>query len=159
MEQTLTLRPIGIVRAGGGAFVIEIDPAHRAGLSGLAGFSHVQILWWFSGCDNPAARGTRTVPKPYKKAPDRLGVFATRSPERPNPLALSCAALTFVDVEGGRVGLAYLDADDGSPVLDLKPYTPSLDRVERPAVPAWCAHWPHSVETSGDFNWEEEFLF
>ena len=57
------------------------------------------------------------------------------------------------------IGLSYIDAEDGSPLLDLKPYTPSLDRVEDPPLPAWCAHWPRDVESSGDFPWEDEFNF
>ncbi len=66
--------------------------------------------------------------------------------------------LVCVD-ENGVIGLAYIDADDKSPVLDIKPYTPSLDRVEQPEVPIWCKHWPKNVETSGDFDWESEFTF
>jgi len=46
-----------------------------------------------------------------------------------------------------------------SPVLDIKPYTPSLDRVEAPGVPKWCSHWPKSLEQSEDFDWENEFNF
>ena len=64
-----------------------------------------------------------------------------------------------IDHENGLIRIAYIDADDGTPVLDLKPYTPSLDRVESPDVPDWCAHWPRSVEESGDFDWENEFNF
>lgn len=48
---------------------------------------------------------------------------------------------------------------NGSSILDIKPYTPSVDRVEKPNVPKWCSHWPMSYEESGDFNWEDEFLF
>lgn len=69
---------------------------------------------------------------------------------RPNPLALSCAAVTRLDPKAGVIGLSYIDAEDGSPLLDLKPYTPSLDRVEDPPLPAWCAT-PGDVESGGDF--------
>lgn len=153
------LHPIGVVRADDSGFRVELAPEYRPALTGLEGYSHVQVLWWFSGCDTPACRGARTEAKPYTKGPDLLGTFATRSPERPNPIALSCAELLYVDREGGAVGLAYLDAEDGTPVLDLKPYVPSLDRVERPSVPDWCAHWPQSVERSGEFDWGAEFNF
>ena len=101
----------------------------------------------------------KTHHKPYVNGPDEMGVFATRSPERPNPIALSCAYVTYINEQAGEIGLAYIDANDGSPVLDVKPYTPSLDRVEAPTVPQWCAHWPDNVETSGDFDWEDEFNF
>lgn len=45
------------------------------------------------------------------------------------------------------------------PVLDIKPYTPSLDRVETPNVPEWCSEWPKSTEESGNFDWESVFNF
>ena len=64
-----------------------------------------------------------------------MGTFATRSPERPNPIALTPAYVTYIDHENGIIGLAYIDANDGTPVVDIKPYTPSLDRVESPEVP------------------------
>lgn len=80
--------------------------------------------------------------KPYKNAPEVLGTFATRSPERPNPIGVSCSYVTYVDYQNGIIGLAYIDADDGTPVLDIKPYMPSLDRVEEPLMPSWCSNWP-----------------
>ena len=42
-------------------------------------------------------------------------------------------------------------------ILDLKPYTPSVDRVEKPSIPEWSSHWPLCCEESGDFDWENEF--
>lgn len=55
--------------------------------------------------------------------------------------------------------LAHIDAEAGTPVLDIKPYTPSLGRVEKPSVPSWCADWPASVEESGRFDWSSVFNF
>ena len=153
------VRPIGTVRNGEAGCSLEIAPAYRAALEGLDGFSHIQVIWWFDQCDHAASRSVRTEAKPYKNGPDTLGVFATRAPERPNPIAVSPSQTTFVDVENGVVGLTWIDAADGTPVLDIKPYLPSVDRVERPAVPDWCAHWPQNVETSGDFDWSAEFNF
>jgi tRNA (Thr-GGU) A37 N-methylase len=48
---------------------------------------------------------------------------------------------------------------DNSSIIDVKPYIPSIDRVENPIVPKWCSHWPLSYEESGNFDWENEFLF
>lgn len=95
----------------------------------------MNIFWWFDRCDNETDRSVLSEAKPYTKGPDTLGAFATRSPQRPNPIALSCAYITSINVDNGVIGLAYIDADDQSPVLDIKPYTPSLDRVEVPQVP------------------------
>lgn len=52
-----------------------------------------------------------------------------------------------------------MDCHDNTPILDIKPYTPSFDRVENPSVPSWCAHWPGSIEESALFEWENEFNF
>ena len=159
MESSFTVKQIGVIRADEDGFRLELEPQYRQGLTGLEGFGYVNVLWWFSGCDDAASRATLTEEKPYAKGPERMGAFATRSPQRPNPIALSSACVTWLDVEHGTVGLGYIDAEDGSPVLDLKPYTPSLDRVEAPPMPEWCAHWPRCAEDSGDFDWAAEFNF
>ena len=151
------VKQIGVVGVDNAGYFIELEPEYRPALEGLQGFDHLNVLWWFSGSDSEAARARLTEEKPYTTGPDMLGTFATRSPERPNPIALSCAGVTYL--KEGRIGLDYLDAEAGSPVLDLKPYIPSLDRVEAPGVPDWCSHWPSSVETSGDFDWGAEFRF
>lgn len=154
---TYLLQAIGKITMTGEGVRILLEDACRPALQGLEGFSHVQVLWWLDGCDNPRSRGNMVTDCPYRTGPEKLGVFATRSPERPNPLALSCARITGVDLERGTVDVDWLDAQPNSPVLDLKPYTPSLDRVSSPSVPDWCAHWPGSLEDSGDFDWEQEF--
>jgi len=138
---------------------IVLDPKFRAGLVGLEGFSHVQVLWWADRCDNEKSRNTVTEIKPYKNGPDKIGVFATRSPERPNPIAVSNVDIAYVDIESGIVGLYYIDAFNDSSVIDLKPYTPSVDRIETPSTPDWCSHWPKSYEDSANFGWESEFNF
>ena len=151
--------PIGKIENEERNVGILLDPQYRKGLKGLGAFSHIQILWWANKCDNPRDRKTLVEEKPYRKGPEELGVFALRSPERPNPMALSIASVSFVDEESGRVGLYYVDAFSGSPVIDIKPYVPSLDRLERPQMPSWCSHWPKSYEESGSFDWEAEFNF
>ena len=153
----MLLNPIGTIHANTGDIYLEVHPEFAPALSHLQSGTYINVLWWFSRCDTLASRSKRVEQKPYKGAPDVLGTFATRSPERPNPIALSCCFITYVDLHKGLVGLAYIDADDGTPLLDIKPYTPSLDRVESPQVPAWCAHWPKSVEASGEFDWGTVF--
>lgn len=153
------LNPIGNIVCQNDEMKLVLDKAYAPALIGLDGFSHIQVLWWFSHCDNPQDRSKLTVSTPYKKAPERLGTFATRSPMRPNPIALDCVEITYIDEENTTIGLAYIEAFDGTPVLDIKPYSPSIDRVEAPTVPHWCAHWPACYEASGDFDWENEMNF
>lgn len=94
--------------------------------------------------------------KPYRKGPRTLGIFATRSPLRPNPIALTAVAVLGLDPEAGRIDIPYIDAEEGTPVLDIKPYHPSVDRVREVTVPAWCNHWPRWYGDSGAFDWEAE---
>jgi tRNA-Thr(GGU) m(6)t(6)A37 methyltransferase TsaA len=151
--------PIGKIHAGEKGMYVELEPKYIPALQALDGFSHLNVIWWFSGCDNEKSRNILETPQPYKKAPAVMGTFATRSPFRPNPIALTASQIIHIDYENGIIQIAYIDADDGTPVLDIKPYTPSLDRVETPRVPEWCSHWPKSLEKSGSFNWENEFNF
>ncbi|MEY8355353.1 SAM-dependent methyltransferase [Lachnospiraceae bacterium 54-53] len=155
----LSLRPIGKIETRDGLKTILLEKKYIPALQALEGFSHLDILWWFDGCDNETSRSRLTEQSPYKHAPAVMGTFATRSPERPNPVALSAAEVMRIDRKEGTITLAYMDADDNSPVIDIKPYTPSLDRIEAPHVPAWCGHWPKSLEESADFKWEDEFNF
>lgn len=152
----LKLNTIGKIKSVDGEMKLVLDKIYAPALTGLNGFSHIQVLWWFSGCDNPKDRNNLTETKPYKQSPDILGTFATRSPMRPNPIALDCVQITYIDHENAEIGLTYIEAFDGSPILDIKPYTPCLDRVENPGIPAWCSHWPKCYEQSGEFDWENE---
>ena len=72
---------------------------------------------------------------------------------------MSNVNIAYLYEEAGTIGLYYIDAFSGSMVLDLKPYTPSIDRIERPVTPEWCSHWPKSYEESSDFDWASEFNF
>ena len=108
-------------RESGQTGSVEIDEDYRAGLDGLAGATHVILLTWFD-------RSPRNliVQRP-RHAPDTKGVFALRSPVRPNPIGLHVARLTGVDQERGVLSLDAIDAIDGTPVIDVKPYYPSVD--------------------------------
>ena len=83
------VHPIGKVRTSEEGTLIELEKEYIPALQGLEGFSHMNILWWFSCCDNEASRSVLTAGQPYKKGPAVMGTFATRSPERPNPIALT----------------------------------------------------------------------
>ena len=153
----LTVKPIGCIVCNDGRFLLKLDSAYIPALKELDGFSHIQVLWWFHGCDTPAGRSVLQVSSPYVGSPEIIGTFATRSPERPNPVALSTAQLVSIDHEQGIIEIAYTDAMDGSPIIDIKPYTPSLDRIEHPTVPCWCSSWPKSYEESASFDWSKVF--
>ncbi|MBE6011452.1 SAM-dependent methyltransferase [Anaeropeptidivorans aminofermentans] len=157
--QKFNVNPIGKISINKDGMFIKLERKYIPALKALNGFSHLNVIWWFSGFDNEETRNILETPQPYKNAPEVMGIFATRSPVRPNPIALTAVEIIHIDYENGTIQIAYIDANDNSPVLDIKPYTPSLDKVENPSVPEWCCHWPKSLEDSANFDWENEFNF
>lgn len=101
--------------------VLEIEPEFRAGLADLATFGRVWLLFAFD-----ESRGWAATVKPPRGGPKR-GVFATRAPNRPSQIGLSSVMLTGVDVAAGLVRVRGIDLLDGTPLLDVKPYVPSID--------------------------------
>ena len=98
--------------------VLEIRPELEAGLQDIEGFSHLYVIWAFHMSEGPALTGT----PPNDDRPH--GVFATRSPRRPNPLALTVVELLGRD--GPRLRVRGVDMLDGTPILDVKPYLSSV---------------------------------
>ena len=157
MDDMYTLRPIGTVEADDRGFTIQLGERFRGGLVGLAGFSHLNILFWCHYLDEPEYRELVTADRPYKKGPDQVGIFATRSPARPNPIALTAVSVLGIDEKEGSIRVAYIDAEPGTPVLDIKPYLPAVDRVREVTTPSWCAEWPQWYEDSATFDWGAVF--
>ena len=119
-------RQSGLVEELSAAVVFEPEYRDPSALRGLEGFSHLWLIWEFS-----RSRGwSPTVRPPRLGGNKRLGVFATRSPFRPNPLGLSCVRLLEIrqDREQGPVlVVAGADLMDGTPIYDIKPYLPYAD--------------------------------
>ncbi|MCF7919766.1 MAG: SAM-dependent methyltransferase [Candidatus Cloacimonetes bacterium] len=158
-ENRFEIREIGKIIIDDRQVMIELGEKYREGLDGLAGFSHIQVLWWCHHNDTEKYRQSIECHTPYKNAPEILGTFATRSPFRPNPIGLTAAAVKSIDVQKGRIYLYYIDAENESPLIDIKPYHPSTDRIRDVKVPSWCEHWPKWQEDSEFFAWEDEFDF
>ncbi len=159
MSEEYKLSPIGHVRVQNGSFALEIAEKYRAGLQELEGFSHINVFWWGHLYDKEEYRVIVECDQPYKKAPPKMGIFATRSPVRPNPVALTTVQPLHIDLDTGIIQVPYIDAEDGTPIVDLKPYHPCEDRIREVSVPKWCDHWPKWYEDSADFDWEAEFTF
>lgn len=110
--------------------VVVLEPPYRAAeaLRGIEGFSHLWLIWEFS--ENRDRGWSPTVRPPRLGGNRRLGVFATRSPFRPNPIGLSCVGLEGVEwdtVQGPVLRVSGADLMDGTPILDIKPYIPYAD--------------------------------
>jgi tRNA-Thr(GGU) m(6)t(6)A37 methyltransferase TsaA len=116
---TYTLQPIGWVRKSDGRTFIEIDRRYQPALLGVDRLKTLQVLWWFDRNDTPDKRAVLQVhPRGNPENPLR-GVFATRSPFRPNLIALSEVAV--IAVRDNVVEIDAIDAWADTPVLDLKP--------------------------------------
>ncbi len=133
--EKIAYRPIGIIRtpfkdivgtphqttAGKGVEgVVEIEPEYVEGLSDLQGFSRIILIYHFHLSANYSLKI-----KPFRHNHIR-GIFATRSPRRPNPIGLSIVRL--VKIDGRKLYVKDLDVVDGTPLLDIKPYIPNDNR-------------------------------
>jgi len=140
LSNVFSMKPIGYVRSaytdtaqipkGLGAEhhadgVLDILPEYEQGLADIDGFSHLYVLWVF---DRAGAASLIAHP-PSDNQPH--GVFATRSPQRPNPIGLT--TVTLLRREGTRLVVRGLDMLDGTPILDIKPYLSSVpgDQLRR----------------------------
>lgn len=103
--------------------VFEKEYAVPESLRGLDGYSHIWLIWGFSGFESES--WSPTVRPPRLGGNRRMGVFATRSPNRPNPLGLSCTKL--LSVEPGVLTVSGTDMMHGTEVYDIKPYLPYTD--------------------------------
>lgn len=141
----IKLRPIGVIhspyqkreeaprqgRLVDATSVIEIFSEFLDGLKSVESSTHLIVLYWQD-------RSNRTVLKSFTLFSDEpMGVFATRSPNRPNPIAFCIAEI--VEIEGNMLTVRGVDALDGSPLLDLKMYSPRIDSIPE----ARTDHIPH----------------
>ncbi len=150
--ELLPLRPIGILRS---PFVDKFGTPRQPGLApavrgeiqlypwvggsevlrGIEGFSHLWVLFWFH-----QAKDRKVVVRPPRLGgKEKVGIFASRSPHRPNPIGLSVVRLEGIRLERGvTIEVSGLDIVDGSPVLDIKPYLPYADALPD-ARSGWAA--------------------
>ena len=135
-ETFFKLYPVGEVKRQRGSTELRIFERYRDALKGLDGFSHMLVLYWFDRNDTPEKRNILQVHPRGNKNNPLTGVFACRAPVRPNLIALSrCKVLSIRDE---IVTVDKIDALDGSPILDIKPYIPSIDNEpESIRAPDW----------------------
>jgi tRNA (adenine37-N6)-methyltransferase len=144
MDDPIKIHPIGYVRSpvtaqtdeGWGEVVccIEVLPPYRPGLLGLEQFSHVIVVTFLHGAAFDPARHLHRRPRGQVTMPE-VGIFAQRAKDRPNSIGITSVPVITVTTDGLHV--KGLDAIDGTPVLDLKPYYAAYDLVMDASVPEW----------------------
>ncbi len=121
-------RQSGLVPELMGKIVLEPEYRNPDAFRGLEEFSHLWLVWEFSEAVRP--EWSPTVRPPRLGGNQRVGVFATRSPFRPNPIGLSCVKLEQIDLRDSRkpvIWVSGVDMMDGTPIYDIKPYIPYAD--------------------------------
>ncbi len=113
---------------------IVIDPDYAGILDGIEDFSHLLVIYWAHKVDDLGRKLTRAHPMGRKDLP-LVGIFATCSPARPNPVL--AIAVRLVERDGYTLRVEGLDAIDGSPVIDIKPYLPSYYSVPDAKLSGW----------------------
>ncbi|HBA13135.1 MAG: tRNA (N6-threonylcarbamoyladenosine(37)-N6)-methyltransferase TrmO [Bacteroidaceae bacterium] len=121
-------RQSGLVSSLKGTVVFNPEFRNPDALRGLEGFSHIWLIWKFS--ESVCREWSPTVRPPRLGGNTRVGVFASRSPFRPNPIGLSCVVLEKIELttrEGPVLHVRGVDMMDGTPIYDIKPYIPYTD--------------------------------
>lgn len=130
--------PVGWVEKADGRVRLRILDEYADALTGLEDFSHVVVLWWFHHNDTPEDRDILQVHPRTDPDNPLTGVFACRSPYRPNLIALDVCKM--IAIRGTTVDVEDIYAWDGTPILDLKPYIPNIDDPAEAAevrLPDW----------------------
>ena len=141
-QQSITIKPVGYVRTQAVGDEVKdktriseivINPELAAVLDGIADYSHLHVLFWLHEISDEKRMMLKVHPRGRIDLP-LVGVFAARTNLRPNPIGLTLVEL--VEVEGNVLTVRGLDAFNGSPVLDIKPYD-YWDEAEHARVPQW----------------------
>jgi len=113
---------------------IVINPALEKALDGIEGFSHIVVIFWMDAIEPGGRKVLRVHPQGDRGLP-RVGVFSARSPVRPNPLGLTTVRL--MERKKNVLKVSGLDAINGTPVVDIKPFIPGHDLPKGAKVPDW----------------------
>lgn len=137
----ITLKPIGVAKnkgkkhfGGWGNTVTDlaINKKYKEALDGLKDYSHLIVIYWMHDVE---ACEIRHVPQGKIGEVPEVGIFASRCPQRPNPIGISTAKI--VSLKNNIVRVKGLDVINSTPILDIKPYTPQYDAASGVKVPKW----------------------
>ncbi|MFW9787390.1 MAG: tRNA (N6-threonylcarbamoyladenosine(37)-N6)-methyltransferase TrmO [Candidatus Thorarchaeota archaeon] len=131
------IRSIGHVEKRDDNIYLVISPEFWDATVHIDYFSHLIVLWWIHERDTEEDRSTLLMYPPKNKGDEASGAFSCRSPARPNPIGHTIVKLLSVDNQNKRLKIDHMDANDGSPIIDIKPYLPTSDRVDDARVAPW----------------------
>ena len=158
MNNQYHIEAIGYVEKTSSEIFIHLFDQYKSGLKNIQGFSHLQVIWWAHLVDDKEYQNKTIIKNLFKNAPEETGVFATRAPTRPNPIMISTVRVKKIEFEKGIIYTPFIDADQKTPVLDIKPYFP-MERVKNCDVPESFKHWPKWSEDAETYDWKKEINF
>ncbi|MBY8996674.1 MAG: tRNA (N6-threonylcarbamoyladenosine(37)-N6)-methyltransferase TrmO [Candidatus Thorarchaeota archaeon] len=132
-----SIRPIGYVEKNDTGIYLVINSEIWDATLHVDLFSHLIVLWWIHERDSEEDRTTLISYPPRNKGDEASGAFSCRSPSRPNPIGHTIVKLLEVDDKHSRLKIDHMDANHGSPIIDIKPYLPSSDTVDNARVAPW----------------------
>ncbi len=141
--------PCGVIRMNGKEAYIQLQQVPKVNSS------HIKVLWWFHKFDDKKYRSICECNPPYENA-KRSGIFATRSPVRPNPIAMTICKVMKVDEINNRIYLSNIECFDKTPCIGLLPYKSDEDLILDATLPKWLSHWPKWVDEGTE---DEPFLY
>ncbi len=116
------VHPIGKINITKDSCWIEVEDSYAKGLKDVEKFSHLIIVWWISMRDDLLSRSQLITTPPFLESIVETGVFACRSPHRPNPIGLT--TVKVLNAEGNKIFIERIDALNETPIIDIKPYLP-----------------------------------
>ncbi|MDP4086336.1 MAG: tRNA (N6-threonylcarbamoyladenosine(37)-N6)-methyltransferase TrmO [Bacillota bacterium] len=144
---SITLRPIGTVHStieekvyknwGSVISTIELNPEYIEGLARLGDYSHAMIIFYMDGFMEKNTNKWKRKPRGISTL-EEIGCFAQRTKHRPNPLGITIAEI--LSIKENIISVRGLDANNGTQVLDIKPYIPDFDRRENALIPIWMKY-------------------
>lgn len=143
-DTSFEVNPIGMIRNVHGDIYIQMNDMVEI-MS-----NYIKVYWWFHKFDSDKYRQVTECNPPYENAP-RSGIFATRSPVRPNPIAMTVVKIRKVDYEQKRIYINGIESFDKTPCLGISDYSIDIDCISECKVPEWLSHWPRWLDDA-DMN-------
>lgn len=145
--ESIKIKSIGYIHNDNNNKYITINENYISALKGLEDFSHAQVMWVFNKyCDEKHRKILQFTP-PFKS--QKLGIFSSLAPFRPNPIAISNIEIKNIDFINGVIEISKIDAYDKTPVIDIKPYIPYYNRIKKVKVANWAENWSEYMPKEG----------
>jgi len=130
-----TITPIGFTHSKDKITEIKFLARYAEAIQGLEKYSHILLIVWFHARDTESARKMVKVHPGRNRKNPLTGIFATRSPVRPNPVGIFTSEI--LSIENDKISVSRIDVFDETPVIDIKPYIPSIDFAPSAKMPDW----------------------